>query len=359
MQPLIICQSDLSSYKISFHQPFPLALAVSTPTTITERSGFYLTLKTRNGLEAKGEAAPLAGISPETIRRVRHDLTEIRSYLMELEVPLDKDGLIALLRREPHILNLCPSARFGVESALMMLAARACGQSLAQFLGGQLQDVTTAALLQGAVTQVMADVKKFVEQGYTVFKLKVGDRNIALDVKKVGDIRMLLPREGRLRLDGNRIWSLKEACIFFELAGRQKIEFIEEPLRDISQLDQFYQQTHMSVALDETLFGGLSGTHAMTSSLATLSQHEAVRAYVLKPMILGGIIPTLDWIQEAQRLDKKVIISSSFESTVGLKVLANLACLTGQPAGLGTERWLKNVKPITDEHGIIKKEFLA
>jgi F-type H+/Na+-transporting ATPase subunit beta len=46
------------------------------------------------------------------------------------------------------------------------------------------------------------------------------------------------------------------------------------------------------------------------------------------------------------------------DPAVGLKILANLACLTGQTAGLGTERWLKNVKPITDEHGIIKKELL-
>ena len=148
MQPLIICQSDFSSYKISFHQPFTCPCRLSA-NTITERSGFYLTFKTRNGLEAKGEAAPLAGISPETIRRVRHDLTEIRSYLMELEVPPDENSLIALLRGEPHILNLCPSVRFAVESALMMLAARSCGQSLAQFLGGSLEDVTTAALLQG------------------------------------------------------------------------------------------------------------------------------------------------------------------------------------------------------------------
>ncbi len=157
-----------------------------------------------------------------------------------------------------------------------------------------------------------------------------------------------MPRQARLRLDANCIWSLKEACVFFDLAGRQKIEFIEEPLSDISQLDQFYQQGHMPVALDETL-----------SVMPTLAQHEAVRAFVLKPMILGGIIPTLDWIQEAELQEKKVIISSCFESTVGLKVLANLACLTGQTAGFGTERWLKNVKPIIDEHGIIKKELLV
>jgi hypothetical protein len=43
---------------------------------------------------------------------------------------------------------------------------------------------------------------------------------------------------------------------------------------------------------------------------------------------------------------------------VGFKVLANLACMSGQIAGLGTERWFKNIKPIVGEDGIIKKESL-
>jgi len=44
---------------------------------------------------------------------------------------------------------------------------------------------------------------------------------------------------------------------------------------------------------------------------------------------------------------------------LGFKVLANLACLSGQIAGLGTERWFKNIVPIVGENGIIKKEFLV
>ncbi len=79
---------------------------------------------------------------------------------------------------------------------------------------------------------------------------------------------------------------------------------------------------------------------------------------MLKPMILG-LIPTLDWIEKARLSKRKAIISSAFESPVGFKVLANVACLSGQIAGLGTERWFKNIKPIVDEHGIIKKEFLV
>jgi len=38
--------------------------------------------------------------------------------------------------------------------------------------------------------------------------------------------------------------------------------------------------------------------------------------------------------------------------------LANLACVSGQIAGLGTERWFKDVKPIVGDNGIINKESL-
>ena len=148
-----------------------------------------------------------------------------------------------------------------------------------------------------------------------------------------------------MRLDANRKWSLKEACIFAELAGNQKIDFIEEPVDDASQLEAFYKKTGMRTALDETL----SSSHS--------AEQEGVIAYVLKPMVLG-LIPTLDWIEKAKILKRKAVISSAFESPVGFKVLANLACFSGHIAGLGTERWLKGIKPIVGEDGTVKKESL-
>ena len=352
MQPLIISQSDFSPFKIPFLKPFTFA-----GTTIRERSGFYLTLKSSDGLSVQGEIAPLEGMSQETIRRTKHDLTETHSYLKEFKVPLQKDELLDVLRHDPHILNVCASVRFGVESAILMLASRAANKSLVEFLGADLEDIQTAVLLQGTHQEVMADFKKYSLQGVKVFKLKVGDRNIALDVKKIQDIRLHLDQESYLRLDGNRVWNFKEACVFAELAGNQRIDFIEEPINDVTQLDAFYQKTRMRVALDETLSVVRSGIRAPGRCSSPLAEHEGVIAYVLKPMILG-LIPCLDWIEEAKLLKRKAIISSVFESPIGFKVLANLAGLSGQIAGLGTERWSKNAKPIVGEDGIIKKESL-
>ena len=353
MQPLTISESDFLPFKIPFREPFTFA-----DTTINERRGFYLSLTTADGSIAQGEIAPLDGISPETTKRVKHDLAEIRSYLKELTIPLQKDELLEQLRHEPHLLNSCASVRFAVESAILLLAAKAANQSLVEFLGGELNDVQTAVLLQGPYQKVMDDFKRFAAVGAKVFKLKVGDRNIALDVKKVNDIRILLDQESYLRLDGNRVWSFKEACIFAELVGNQKIDFIEEPVNDVTQLDAFYQKTRMRVGLDETLSVVRSGIRAPGRCSPPLADQEGVIAYVLKPMILG-LVPVLDWIEEAKLSNRKAIISAAFESPVGFKVLANLACYSGHIAGLGTERWFKQGNPIVGEDGVIKKELLV
>jgi o-succinylbenzoate synthase len=340
VQPLIISGSGFSPFKIPFIKPITVAGNI-----ITERRGFYLTLKTSEGLSAQGEAAPLDGISHETIRRAKHDLSEIQSFLMELKFPSQKDELLEMLKKEPYLFNSCGSVRFAVESAILMLASKTVNKSLAEYLGAELRDVETAVLLQGTHQEVIADFKYFSKHGARVFKLKVGDRNIALDVRKIQDIRPFLEMDSYLRLDGNMKWGLKEACVFAQLAGNQNIDFIEEPVSDITQLNDFYQQTRMRIALDETL------------ASSSIADQEGVSAYVLKPMVLG-LVPTLDWIEKAGLSNRKAIISSAFESPVGFKVLANLACLSEQIAGLGTERWFKNVNPIVGDDGMIDRRSL-
>lgn len=353
MEPLIVSEVSFAPFKIPFVKPFTFA-----STTVRERSGFYLTLKTSDELTVTTEIAPLEGLSPETFRRAKHDTKDSCAYLKNFKFVTDKDALIEQLRHDPHVLNQCGSVRFAVESALFLLAASKNKQALIEFLGGTPKDVVSAILLQGSHQEVINDVKRFSQSGAKVFKLKVGDRNIALDVKKVEDIRVLLEHDAYLRLDGNRQWTFKEACIFADLAGNQRIDFIEEPMNDAAQFEAFYQKTRMRVGLDETLQVIKCGIHAPGRCSPPIADNEGVVAYVLKPMILG-VLPVLDWIEEARRTKRKAIISSLFESPVAFKVLAQLACLSGQIAGLGTERWFKNPKALVSEDGIIKREFLS
>lgn len=352
MQPLIISHVELEPFHIPFKKPFMFGGSI-----VTERVGFYLTLAS-GSVSAKGEASPLPGLSAESIRKAQHDLEEIKTLLINLKIPAERKELLKFLRENTLITSLCASARFAVESAICSLAALNAGQSLSEFLNSDLQDVSSSALLQGTYDQVMADARLLVANGVDIFKLKVGDRNIPLDVKKVNDLRSLIGEDGLLRLDGNRVWSLKEALLFIELAGIKQIEYIEEPLSDISQLGEFYNQTHIPVGLDETLSLSRCGITAPGRCSPTLAQHEAVQAYVLKPTILGGITPTLDWIEEARSTGRKAIISSCFESSVGIKILANLSLLTGHVPGLGTTRWL-DTADLVNAQGFIPHQQLS
>jgi len=352
VQQITVSEISFSPFRVPFLKPFTFA-----NTVVRERSGFYLTLKTAEGLKAVSEMAPLEGISPETIRRAKHDLKDSCAYLKQFKFAADKQALIEQLRHDPHMLNLCGSVRFAVESAIFMMAASANKQGLIEFLGGIPKDVHSAILLQGNHQEVLSDVKYFLQAGAKVFKLKVGDRNIALDVKKVNDIRMILEHEAYLRLDANRQWTFKEACIFADLVGNQRIDFIEEPINDPTQFDAFYQKTRMRVALDETLQVIKCGINAPGRCSPPIAQGEGIIAYILKPMVLG-FMPVLDWMEEAKVLKRKAIISSLFESPVALKIIAQMACVSGQIAGLGTERWFKNSKPFVGEDGIIKKDLI-
>lgn len=325
MQPLTIAKSTIIPFSLPLIQPFSFG-----GNTITERTGFYLEATTADGLTAKGEASPLPGISKELPKKAQHDLEEFLPFLSQWQVPTDREELIAQVKKHKQLAACCPSARFCIESLLFSLAAQAKHKDLGAFLGAFLDDVPSAALLQGTHQQVIAQAREMKEQGKTIFKLKVGDRNIPLDVKKVQDLRAVIGKDALIRLDANRVWSYNEAVLFVQFAGRGQIEFIEEPVSDLKQLDEFYQASHLPIALDETL-----------SSDPGFATHEGVKVYVLKPMVLGGVVAALDWIDKGRRQGRRTIISSAFESPVGLSVLKALACLTEEPSGLGTEAWFK------------------
>ena len=93
MQPLVITQSSLEFFSIKLTRPLTVA-----GQTIYERSGYYLTIVSSEGLRIQGEAAPLPGVSTETLRKAQHDLEEIQPYLQQLEVPSDSKALIGFLK---------------------------------------------------------------------------------------------------------------------------------------------------------------------------------------------------------------------------------------------------------------------
>jgi len=154
-------------------------------------------------------------------------------------------------------------------------------------------------------------------------KLKVGRQELSADQKMIRTILQRWP-ELTLRLDANRLWTTEQALKFFDWAQGLPIEYIEDPIANDDHLDRLQG---IAIALDELL-------------RPDLIQLPCVRAVIIKPSLWGASVQ--DLIAEANKQQKQVILSSAFESSIGLSRIAALLPESQDHHGLGTISWFKD-----------------
>ena len=317
---------EIYQYRLPLQQPF---VVLNQP--VAFREGLIVRLLTAEGFCGVGEAAPLPGLSGETLKKAIFQLKNLRALLLSTPVPSDIKEYQKTFSKEPWI-DHCASVRFAIETAVLHLMSQVKKQVPAEVLGcPSIGSIPVAGLLQGAPDEIKFQTDNLLSQGFNVFKLKIGSRNIPLDVKKVQLVRELIGSTRKLRLDANQAWNMVEAVAFCQNAGLEGIEFIEEPLKDPSGLEQFIRQTGFPVALDESI--------QREGSEKFIFPHGA-EFVVVKPTIVGGVVKAFEWINRALKEKKGVVLSSVFESGVAGRMLANLAAFSPLAAGLGTQEWL-------------------
>ena len=88
---------------------------------------------------------------------------------------------------------------------------------------------TTAAGWLGYSDDKMTTLtKKYLKQGWTHFKMKVG-QDIERDIKRCSLIRGLIGNENKLMIDANQIWSVNESIENINLLKEFDLYFVEEP----------------------------------------------------------------------------------------------------------------------------------
>lgn len=315
---------------------------------LTRRRGIILQIINENGAAGFGEIAPLPGVSRETIPAVEEELLRLGPFLTETDLPGHLEDLRKHFTEWLGNQKLSPSVRFGIETAILNLLARVRKKTLAGIIEPEFEHrIRVNGLLQGTMASVVKEAKAMVKDGFPSVKLKVGSSRIDEDIEKVQAVSEALEEKALLRLDANQAWDLKDAVAFGKAVGIKLIEYIEEPLKNVEEIPEFYAETYLPVALDESL---------PTMDADKIAVPEGVDVLVIKPTLMGGLEKTWEIVADARHLGLRVIISSAYESGVGLDALANLAaCYSRQVAvGLDTLKWFEN-DPLTDrlkiEHG--------
>ena len=326
LDTVTISSCRIFRYRLPLVGPLPLAGGV-----IHEREGLLVRLESDSGAWGWGDAAPLPGFSREGIDEAAAEALAWAGSLRGGHFEPRDDGLESWAEWESAAVS--PSVRFGLETALCSLARRMEDGAAAELAGFE-GCVPVNGLLAGSREQVLADARRLRDGGCRAVKLKVGSRAVAEDVELTRAVRDTLGEGVGLRLDANRSWSLDQAVAFGREMGGTGVEYLEEPLREPAHLRELFDATSIPVALDESL---------LELRPEDLEGRREVGAVVLKPTLLGGLARAREWAARALALDIRPVVSSCFESGVGMLALAEFTWAStadSVPAGLDTYRWL-------------------
>jgi o-succinylbenzoate synthase len=287
-------------------RPYRLRLArpLRTARGVHEVREGFLVLARDGDLAGRGDAAPLPGLGTESLAECHEQLRRARfDFLPET-----------------------PAARCAVEQALLDLDAQRAGLPLARLLerAAPLEVPASVLLSAQSVPELARESQRARAEGYRTLKLKVG---LDDDYARAAVVRDAAGPEVRLRLDANGAWDAQIALRKLRDLAPLGIELCEQPTPDLLGLEG----SPVPLAADEMIAVDPEGAL------------ERAQIIVLKPMLLGGLVPALRLARRAHERGRKIVVTSSLESAVGRAGAAHLAAavlaLGPQPAaGLATGR---------------------
>lgn len=343
-----IVRIDVRRYSLPFSRPFHYSEGI-----LRKREGYIITAHSADGMTGEGEAAPLPGFSKETLTEIETKLKNFGAVL-PIEVPVENRSDF---QRWLIAFNKFPSLRCALEQAFLSLLFQT-GVKPADYFNRRIKSSISVNGIIGSADpdEINKQAKELIKKGFTTIKMKIGENSVDADVIAVNSLRMIAPGI-KIRLDCNGTWTPNEAAENLYRFEPFTIEFIEQPTDIIAAYRPLKTVTKIPLAVDEAVRTLEDAEYIIEQKLADI--------IVIKPMLTGGILQSLEILQAAERAGIRTVITSTFESNIGYRSAVLLAAMNknSYACGLGTaglfvENTDINRYPIRKGSIAIKKLFL-
>lgn len=285
---------------------------------IPQAEGLILTIKDQCGNTSRGEARIFEGLGTESLEQA-----EKAAQNLKLKgVSLSPENL----REFSEKLSETPALRFAFETAYFL------SKEGREFLNGQWKEEgNTEIPICGLVglsglNDRFERVRSLIGKGYKTIKIKAG-KDLRADRLLLEGLRLHLGEDFAIRLDFNSSFKdRQEALNFLESIYDLGIEYAEDPLYDSACL---IDGARIPIAFDRQI-------NSLTNAKEIMSLGGKV--LVLKPMIIGSVIETIEAMKLAKKNRVKAVLSSCFEASYGFRMLLRLCAISeaGVAQGLGT-----------------------
>jgi len=238
-----------------------------------------------------------------------------------------------------------PSAAFGLETALLDLAAKGSGQLFpSSFTEGKTGIPINGLVWMGDRDFMEKQIKEKMAAGYRCIKLKIGANDFETELDIIASIRKQFSQSDiEIRLDANGAFSPKDALDKLNRLSVFNIHSIEQPIRQqqYDAMAEICSKSPIPVVLDEELIG-------VKSQDKEVILKKLKPAYIiLKPSLIGGINQSEEWISLAEEHHIGWWVTSALEGNIGLNAIAQWTATLGSslPQGLGTGQLYHNNIP--------------
>ncbi|MBL0143196.1 MAG: o-succinylbenzoate synthase [Betaproteobacteria bacterium] len=270
------------------HEFIPYAIAFRSPVVTAAgawrvRRGAWLRAGNDAGHVGLGEAAPLEPLdSPEALARAIEE-GPFREAAFDL-ASLDLEGQ-RIGRPVSFLLSDAPRSRVSVNALLFSTGAEATAAEAARAVG----------------------------EGYRSVKLKVASATPGEDIARIMAVRERVGAAVAIRIDANGAWDEATALHVLNAVEGCNIEYVEDPVAGDSR--PVGRRTNIPVAADvRTLEDGWR-----------VMRERGADVLVLKPMALGGVRATRELACAAIDAGIGVVITSVFDTAVGVAGALHLA----------------------------------
>lgn len=266
-------------------------------TSWSSRETLLLRVRDADGREGCGEAAPLPGVSVETLADVLSALENLGTSIVPSELDLTA---------------LPPSLRFALDAALLNLQASStlASQLVAPDLAPRIADyIDVQVLLSDVDLQRASDARR---EGSFAFKVKIGKHDeVESECTLLRHLRSL-GRDVIIRADAN-CKELDESLV--NVLREVQAEYVEDP----GPLTRtMLHRAGVHIAIDELVL------REANEALDAI-HHTRATTLVIKPSLLGPIERTFTLAARARARGGNVVLSHAMESPIGLATLHQLA----------------------------------
>ncbi|MCL6563389.1 MAG: hypothetical protein K6U87_10310, partial [Firmicutes bacterium] len=238
---------------------------------------------------------------------------EVVRHLAEQAVGAEVDDWRVLLGSLGREWLSCAPAVAGLEVALLDLVAKVHHLPLYRYLGGAFRDqVPILRILPLKSPEETAEgAVRLVEAGFSYLKIKLENRDMALDIARIRAVREAVGPKVHLTLDANQSYRPKEAVRLWEAIGELGIDLFEQPVpaRDFEGLKFVTKRVGCLVEADESA--------ESLEDIWRLGEMRAVDCVSLKVLKLGG--PSK--LAQAAAICEQAGIGYRIGATVGTQLL--------------------------------------